>query len=59
MKKNIGVIAAAILAAAALTACGGSKTAELPQQRAVQRQQRLPQQRAAKQQRKPPETWKI
>ena len=28
MKKNIGVIAAAILAAAALTACGGSKTAE-------------------------------
>lgn len=28
MKKNIGVIAAAFLAAAALTACGGSKTAE-------------------------------
>ena len=28
MKKNIGVIAAAILAAAALTACGTSKTAE-------------------------------
>ena len=28
MKKNIGVIAAAFLAAAALTACGGSKPAE-------------------------------
>ena len=28
MKKNIGVIAAAFLAAAALTACGSSKPAE-------------------------------